>query len=72
MLCLIVGRHCSKDKNHGFITAHCSMYVQGFIMNQGGVAHIYTVGRSATAVKLNVNSQFEIFSKVNGQATAFL
>ena len=42
---------------------------------QGGVAHIYTVSRSATAVKLKtikVNGQFEIFSKVNGQATTFL
>ena len=35
---------------------------------QGGVTHIYTVGRSATAVKLKVNAQFKIFSKVNGQA----
>ena len=34
-----------------------------------GVTHIYTVGRSATAVKLKVNGQFE---KVNDQATAFL
>ena len=40
--------------------------------DQGGVVHIYTVGRSVTAVKLKVNSQFEIFSKVNGQATTFL
>ena len=39
---------------------------------QGGVVHIYTVGRSATAVKLKVNGEFEIFSKVNGQATTFL
>ena len=39
---------------------------------QGGVAHIYTVDRSATAVKLKVNGQFEIFSKVNSQATTFL
>ena len=39
---------------------------------QGGVAHIYTVGISATAVKLKVNGQFEIFSKVYGQATTFL
>ena len=37
-----------------------------------GVSHTYTVGRSATAVKLKVNGQFEIFSKVNGQATTFL
>ena len=42
------------------------------LVMQGGVAHIYTVGRSATAVKLKVNGQFEIFSKVNGQATTFL
>ena len=32
----------------------------------------YTVGRSAIAAKLKVNGQFEIFSKVNGQATTFL
>ena len=31
----------------------------------------YTVDRSSTAVKLKVNGQFEIFSKVNGQATTF-
>ena len=35
---------------------------------QGGVAHIYAVGRSATAVTLKVNGQFKIFLKVNGQA----
>ena len=37
-----------------------------------GVLRTYTVGRSATAVKLKVNGQFEIFSKVNSQATTFL
>ena len=45
-------------------------YLLTFI--QGGVAHTYIVGRSSTAVKLKVNGQFEIFSKVNGQATTFL
>ena len=39
---------------------------------QGGVMHIYTVGRSVIAVKLKVNGQIEIFSKFNGQTTAFL
>ena len=38
-------------------------------ISSGGVVHIYTVGRSATAV---VNGPFEIFSKVNGQAPTFL
>ena len=38
---------------------------------QRGVVHMYTVGRSATAVKLKVNGQFKIFSKVNGRATTF-
>ena len=39
---------------------------------QGGDKYVYTVGRSATAVKLKVNGQFEMFSKVNGQACTFL
>ena len=39
---------------------------------KGGVAHIYTVGRSATGVKLKVNSQFKIFLKLIGQAATFL
>ena len=42
-----------------------------FTANQGGVAHISTVGRSATTVKPKVSGQFEIFSKVNSQATTF-
>ena len=41
-------------------------------LKQRGVAHIYTVGRSAAVVKLKVNNQFKIFSKVNDQATTFL
>ena len=57
-----------------------TIYAKTFIVNemshlQGGVAHIsYTMGRSATAVKLRVNGQFEIFSKVskgrNGQGSS--
>ena len=39
---------------------------------QRGVAHIYTVGRSATVVKLKVKCQFEISSIVNSQATISL
>ena len=33
---------------------------------------IYNVGTSTTVVKLKVNGQLEIFSKVNSQATIFL
>ena len=33
--------------------------------------HVYTVGRSMTAVKLKVNGKFELFSKVSGQASTF-
>ena len=41
---------------------------------QGDVTHIYSVGRSVTAVQLiqKVNGQFEMFSKVNGQASTFV
>ena len=41
-------------------------------MVQGGVAQICFVDRSATTIKPKVNGQFEIFSKVNSQATTFL
>ena len=34
--------------------------------------HMFTVGRSAAAVKLKVNGQFEVFSMVNSQASTFL
>ena len=33
---------------------------------------LYTVGKSATVVNLKVNSQLEIFSLVNSQATISL
>ena len=57
---------------------HCTVHVisqntrDGETTEQGGVAHIYTVGRCVTAVKLKVNGQFKISSKVYGQATTFL
>ena len=39
---------------------------------QGGGTPIHSVLRAATAVKMKVNSQFEIFSAVNSQATISL
>ena len=36
------------------------------------VSRTYTVGRSAAAVKLKVESRFEMYSKVNSQATTLL
>ena len=42
------------------------------IVLHGSVAEIYTVGRSATGVKLKVNGQVKIFSKVNSKATLSL
>ena len=36
------------------------------------VSRTYALWVDPTVVKLKVNGQFEIFSKVNGQATTFL
>jgi len=38
---------------------------------QWGIAHIYTVCRFATMVKLKVKSQFQIFSIVNSRTATF-
>ena len=42
------------------------------LTEQGGGTPIHSVLRAATAVKMKVNSQFEIFSTVNSQATISL
>ena len=39
---------------------------------QGGGTPIHSVLRAATTVKMKVNSQFEILSTVNSQATIYL
>ena len=61
----------SLHQMHSPRKGECILSSRAWI-SQGGVVHIYTVARSATAVKLKVNGQFEIFSKINGQATTFL
>ena len=43
-----------------------------FINNQGGVTPVASVLPSATAVKIKVNGQLEIFFIVNSQATISL
>ena len=48
------GRLCDGEGDGGVVSEYQSIDIQG------DVAHIYTVGRSATAVKLKINGQFEL------------
>ena len=50
-----------------FLLATCSPQAP-----QGGGTPIHPILRAATAVKMKVNSQFEILSTVNSQATISL
>ena len=50
------------------IMTTCQLYPNHSDLQEGGTL-IHSVLRAATVVKMKVNSQFEIFSTVNSQAT---